>query len=38
MCWKLRRSRVSFLMEMGLILPEDGGQRGVFHASRQREH
>lgn len=26
--WKLRRSRVSFLMEMGLILPEDG-DRGV---------
>lgn len=39
-CWKLRRCTVSFMMGMGLVLPiwaEDGGQRGVFHASRQRE-
>lgn len=38
--WKLRRSTVSFMMGMGLVLPiwaEDRGQRGVFHASRQRE-
>lgn len=38
--WKLRRSTVSFMMGMGFVLPiwaEDGGQRGVFHDSRQRE-